>query len=146
MLQNRFLFICLSAIFVSLTSLCQETKFNSFVISDTFAYRKGVTSTYADAPYLTGQTPGFTLPEAIHSQQPQYPLWELSERIDGIVILKVLIAKDGKIQRAVVEQSAHKGMSRSAIEALLQSEFKPARKDSLPIDVWMKLTYRFNTK
>jgi len=68
-------------------------------------------------------------PELLEFQRPVYPK-NLRERdIEGKVILKLLIDKEGKVQEIqIFESSGYKTFDQIAVKSVWQWQFKPARK------------------
>jgi len=66
------------------------------------------------------------------------------DRISGIVILEVLVAKSGAIKDAVVLQGLPDGLSDTAVAAVKQWQFEPGTLKGEPVDVILNLTINFS--
>jgi len=76
----------------------------------------------------------------------QYP--EIARRagIEGKVIVKVLVGKDGKPKRAFVADSPSDMLNDAALKAVLATTFTPAIQNGNPIDVWVTIPIIFKIK
>lgn len=85
-------------------------------------------------------------PSIVHQVQPKYP--ELAQRagLEGTVILKVWVDKEGKVRKAVVLKSDGDVFNQAAIDAAMQWSFTPALQQKRPIDVWVAIPFRFQLR
>lgn len=76
----------------------------------------------------------------------QYP--EIARRagIEGKVVVKVLVGKDGKPKRAFVADSPSDMLNDAALKAVLATTFTPAIQNGNPIDVWVTIPIIFKIK
>ena len=65
-------------------------------------------------------------------------------RTRGIVVLKVIFAKTGRVESIRVVQGLADGLTESAVEAAKKIKFIPAKKDGKPVSMWMQLEYNFS--
>ena len=72
-----------------------------------------------------------------------YPEEAKKARVDGPVNLEVLIDRKGVVREVKVLSGPGFGLNESAIEALKQFEFQPARRGDEPVAVKIRYTYRF---
>lgn len=86
-------------------------------------------------------------PELLEFQSPVYPK-NLRERdIEGKVIVKLLIDKEGKVQEIqIFESSGYKMFDQIAIKAVRQWRFKPARKGNQQRVSWVLIPINFQIK
>ena len=86
-------------------------------------------------------------PELLEFQRPVYPK-NLRERdIEGKVILKILIDKEGKVQEIqIFESSGYKMFDQIAIKSVRQWRFKPARKGNQQRESWVLIPINFQIK
>jgi TonB family protein len=82
-------------------------------------------------------------PRVVHRVNPVYPEAARHERISGIVILEVLIGKDGRVKDTAVLKGLPDGLSEAALAAVKQWEFEPATLNGQPVDVIFNLTTNF---
>jgi protein TonB len=87
---------------------------------------------------------GVTNPEPIPSSQvqPRYPETARMAKIQGMVVLQVVIHKDGSVGDIQVLQSpgAKFGFDASAIAAVRQWRYKPGQQNGKPVDVYFAIT------
>jgi len=82
-------------------------------------------------------------PVVIHHVEPLYPDAARRGRISGIVILEVVIRKDGTIKDAAVLKGLPDGLSEAAVDAVRKWTFKPGTLNGEPVDVIFNLTINF---
>ncbi|HYV82778.1 MAG TPA: energy transducer TonB [Pyrinomonadaceae bacterium] len=66
---------------------------------------------------------------------------DASNRAAGIVILRVVFAKTGRVENITVIRGLPNGLTEKCIEAAKKIRFKPAMKDGQPVSIWMQLEY-----
>lgn len=86
-------------------------------------------------------------PELLEFQRPVYPK-NLRERgIEGKVILKLLIDKEGKVQEIqIFRSSGYKAFDQIAVKSVWQWQFKPARKGNQQRESWVLIPINFQIK
>ena len=86
-------------------------------------------------------------PELLEFQRPVYPK-NLRERdVEGKVMLKVLIDKEGKAEEIqIFESSGYKMFDQIAIKSVRQWRFKPARKENQQRESWVLIPINFQLK
>ena len=83
------------------------------------------------------------LPEAITKVEPRYPPDAKRDGFEGTVLVHALIGPDGLVHDTKVLKSLP-AFDDSAVAAVKQWTFKPARTAGKPIGVWMTLPVRFS--
>jgi protein TonB len=63
--------------------------------------------------------------------------------VQGVVVLKVLLAGDGKLNRVRVVRRLPYGLTENAIFAACKIKFKPAMKEGKPVSQWVEIQYGF---
>jgi TonB family protein len=63
----------------------------------------------------------------------------------GIVILKVVLAKNGEVKNIRVVSGLPDGLTEQAIETAKKIKFTPAMKDGKPVSMWMQLEFNFSS-
>lgn len=85
-----------------------------------------------------------TLPEVIDDIDAVYPLQAERDAIEGSVVLKVDVDRQGKVRGVNVLVRAGYGMDESAVRAVWRARFKPARdRNGRAVDYWVKHTVHF---
>ena len=94
------------------------------------------------------QKDGVTLPVPVRSIKPGYTAAAMDARIEGKVVLSVVVLDDGKVGEVTVTQSLDKeyGLDTQAVEAAKQWLFKPGTKDGKPVAVRVDLEMTFTLK
>jgi TonB family protein len=82
-------------------------------------------------------------PVVIRKANPFYPDSARRNNVMGIVILEVLVGKDGRVKETAVRKGLPEGLSQAAIDAVRQWEFKPGTLNGEPVDVIFNLTINF---
>ena len=100
----------------------------------------------SDTVYKPGD--GVSLPEVIRQVGPHYTSEAMSHRIEGVVILDVVVKADGAVGDVTVTQSldAVYGLDDSAVKAMKQWQFKPGTKDGKPVAVRVEVRMAFTLK
>lgn len=81
-------------------------------------------------------------PEVIKQVPPEYPEVARKAGIEGSVILKVLIEKDGSVSQAMVVKGKDI-LQQAALNAIYQYRFSPAQQNDKPVKVWLTMPIRF---
>lgn len=85
-------------------------------------------------------------PAVVHRIEPAYPQTLLRMHKEGIVILQALITANGDIQKIEILKSDHPLFSQSAINAVSQWKYRPARLRGKPVAVYFTVTVVFTIK
>lgn len=84
------------------------------------------------------------LPVPIEFVQPEYPALAREAGIEGMVRMKVVVGKDGKVVSAtVISSDVTPAMERAARKAALHSRFKPARQRNRAVEATVMIPYKF---
>jgi len=71
-----------------------------------------------------------------------YPTDAAAARVQGVVILEVTIAKDGRVADATIRRSIPQ-LDQAALDAVRQWRFTPTVIDGEPVEVVMTVTVNF---
>ena len=83
-------------------------------------------------------------PVLIKFVNPRYPDLARQAGIEGTVLLRVLVAEDGKVMSvSVIQSDVTPAMERSAMQAAKQFLFKPAKQRTVPVKAHMAIPIRF---
>ena len=84
-------------------------------------------------------------PVRISIDPPVYPEMAISAGVEGTVLVRVLVGKDGKVKDAVVIEG-HDLLKEAAIECAKTAVFRPALLRHRPVEVWvmMPITFRMH--
>ncbi|HST12342.1 MAG TPA: energy transducer TonB [Terriglobales bacterium] len=84
-----------------------------------------------------------SLPRLKDQPRPDYPSHALDANHQGQVILYVQIGKDGKVQKAVVTQSAGESLDSSVMDAVQHAQYEPAMCGTTPVESETELSNTF---
>ncbi|HJP94733.1 MAG TPA: energy transducer TonB [Pyrinomonadaceae bacterium] len=78
--------------------------------------------------------------------EPSYTKNARHNGIEGIVVLRVVFSKTGRVENIEVRSGLPYGLTEQAIKAAKEIRFIPAMKDGKYVSMWMQLEYDFNLK
>ena len=84
-----------------------------------------------------------SLPRLKEQPRADYPSHALDAFHQGQVILYVLVGSDGKVQRAVVTQSAGESLDSSVLDAARHVQYEPAMCGNVPVESETELSNTF---
>ena len=93
------------------------------------------------------QKPGgdVTMPRLVREVKPEYTAAARKERVQGSVLLEMVVKEDGTVGEARITQSLDTkyGLDEQAIKAAKQWEFKPGMKNgkAVPVQVDIEMTF-----
>ena len=82
-------------------------------------------------------------PVLVHSVPAQYPELAIRVGLEGTVIVKIWVDREGKVRQASVEKSDNGMFDQPAIDAARQFVFTPAYMNSGPVSVWVSVPFHF---
>ncbi|MCB1057428.1 MAG: TonB family protein [Acidobacteria bacterium] len=88
---------------------------------------------------------GVSPPVLVSIDEPKYPPIARRARVEGDVILSLLVDETGRVKEVKVVQGARSkaGLNEAAIEAARTARFKPASKDGVRVRMWATLKIPF---
>lgn len=96
---------------------------------------------YGGGVFIVGS--GVSEPRAIYKPEPEYSPEARQAKLQGTVILSLVVGADGKAHAIHVERSLGMGLDERAIEAVRQWRFEPAQKDGKPVAVAVSVEVSF---
>jgi periplasmic protein TonB len=78
----------------------------------------------------------------IYRVQPQYPPLARQARIQGVVVLRAMVSREGKIENLQVI-TGHPLLVKSAMDAVLQWRYRPYYLNNEPVEVETQVTVNF---
>ncbi|HUO85102.1 MAG TPA: TonB family protein, partial [Thermoanaerobaculia bacterium] len=89
--------------------------------------------------------PGLVEPELISLKKVEYPRLARMQRVQGIVILRVLVSETGQVTRAELLRGVPQnvGINEAATEMAQGARFKPATKDGVRVKAYKTITIPF---
>jgi TonB family protein len=95
-----------------------------------------------------GKDPAVTLPKVISEVKPQYTREAMEAKIQGDVVMSVVVRTDGTTGEIEVTKSldTEHGLDKQAVAALSQWRFEPGLKGGKPVPVRVTVEMRFTLK
>lgn len=87
-----------------------------------------------------------TAPRAIVKQPPMYTEEARKERIEGLVILRLVIDETGEVSEVDVLKGLPFGLTETAVETVKKWKYEPARHAGKPVSVLYNITINFRLK
>jgi len=84
-----------------------------------------------------------TAPRVIYAPDPQYTDKARKAKINGTVVVSLIVTADGRVRDVQVIKSLTPDLDRKAIEAFRKWKFNPATKDGQPVAVQIKAEASF---
>jgi protein TonB len=84
------------------------------------------------------------MPKIIRRVAPVYPELAILANLEGTVLVKIWVDKEGKVREASVVKSDAEILNDAAITAARQFLFTPAYMNSGPVSVWVTIPFRFH--
>jgi TonB family protein len=86
---------------------------------------------------------GATAPRLVHRELPEYTAEARNERIQGTVVLNVIVGPDDRAHHIVVAKGLGFGLDEKAMECVQQWRFEPGKKDGEPVAVKAMIEMNF---
>jgi len=89
--------------------------------------------------------PGVAPPQLVSFPKPEYPPLARRLRVQGVVVVSVLVDENGQVQDArIVEPIPQKvGINEAALAAARSARYKPATKQGVRVKMWTRLRIPF---
>ena len=82
-------------------------------------------------------------PKALYAPDPEYSDAARKAKLQGTVVLWLVVDKDGNPQRIKIQRKLGKGLDEKAVEAVKQWRFQPSRMDGQPVAVMINVEVNF---
>jgi protein TonB len=83
-------------------------------------------------------------PEPMRRVDPKLPRRIVAKQLEGKVVVKALIDKEGRVERARIKSAEPKGVFEShVLEAVKQWQFQPASYEGKAVKTWIELPFNF---
>jgi TonB family protein len=102
-------------------------------------------ATAADDEPIVDMGPGITAPKVTHQVNPAYKPDSEGFRISGTVLVGLVVSSKGAPKDVHVVRSLEKAVDQTAVEAVQQWQFEPARKGGQPVAVRITVEIRFHS-
>ncbi|HEX4962191.1 MAG TPA: TonB family protein [Thermoanaerobaculia bacterium] len=89
--------------------------------------------------------PGVTAPQLVTFPKPEYPPLARTLRVEGVVVILVLVDENGQVQDAKVAEGVKQnvGLNEAALKAARTARYQPATKDGVRVKMWTRLRIPF---
>ena len=85
-----------------------------------------------------------TAPVVLNAPDPDYSEEARRKKIEGTVLLWILVGEDGRVHDAQITRSLGSGLDQEAIKAVRRWTFKPATKNGAPVETKMNVQVSFH--
>ncbi|MEW6131152.1 MAG: energy transducer TonB [Acidobacteriota bacterium] len=85
-------------------------------------------------------------PVALNYPRPNYTEEARKNKIQGAVLVRVLVGADGSVKSVRVSRGLPDGLNEEAIRAAYQIRFRPATKNGQPVAYWVNVQIDFNLR
>jgi TonB family protein len=93
---------------------------------------------------LVEMGPGVVPPQLVSAPKAQYPPMARTLKVEGIVVVSVLVDENGRVaETQVVESSRQKILDEAAVDAAKSAQYRPATKDGVRVKMWTRLRIPF---
>jgi TonB family protein len=100
-------------------------------------------TTSVDSPVRVGGD--VKAPVVIHRVEAAYTEEARKAGISGVIIMEVVVGRDGLVKKAEVLKPLRFGLDQAAIDAVKQWRFRPGTLNGQPVDVLYNLTVNFRS-
>jgi len=83
-------------------------------------------------------------PIKLYGPKPGYTEEARQARIQGVVLLQLVIDREGNVQKAEIVKGLPMGLDELAVETVKGWKYEPARRNGEPVSVYMNLTINFS--
>jgi TonB family protein len=89
--------------------------------------------------------PGVIPPQLVSSPKPEYPPMARNLRVEGIVVVSILVDENGRVQDVRMADPIEKkvGINEAALDAARRVTYKPATKEGVRVKMWTRLRIPF---
>jgi TonB family protein len=92
---------------------------------------------------LVALGPGVTPPKSLRKTSVEYPDTARKQKLEGTVQLNMLISETGQVIDVRVLKSAHPILDEAAVKTVKQWVYEPAKKQNVPVRVWLSTSITF---
>ncbi len=144
---------------VKINSEPPQQKEKNIVSNETSAFAKGLTSEHKHVVQPKGGLAGkgnaapsgpkvvMASPAYSENPDPVYPRVARKRGYEGVVLLKVLVGGDGRVEDLLVSKSSgYDVLDRSALKAVREWLFEPGNVDGKLVKMWVKVPVQFALK
>jgi TonB family protein len=89
---------------------------------------------------------GIQAPKAVYTPQPEYTDKARRKKINGVVLLSFVVAKDGTVHDPAVTRSLESSLDQQSLDTVKKWRFEPATKDGQPVAVRIQAEMSFHIR
>ncbi len=83
-------------------------------------------------------------PQVLSSVAPEYPYGARRNRVEGKVVVRLLVNREGRAEQLSVHSSTPQGVfDKAALDSARRWMFKPGRYDGNAVDTWVLIPFNF---
>ncbi len=123
------------------------------MLASSFALFLSGTTLTAQAPpqspseVVYGQfDPGITRAKATYQPNPEYSSRAARKKIQGTVLLSIIVTAEGTVRDPQVTRSLDKDLDKNALECVKKWKFEPATKDGKPVATHVAVEVSFRVQ
>ncbi len=123
------------------------------MLASSFALFLSRTTLTAQAPpqspseVVYGQfDPGITRAKATYQPNPEYSSRAARKKIQGTVLLSIIVTAEGTVRDPQVTRSLDKDLDKNALECVKKWKFEPATKDGKPVATHVAVEVSFRVQ
>ena len=90
--------------------------------------------------------PGITRAKATYQPNPEYSDRAARKKIQGDVLLSIIVTADGTVRDPQVTRSLDKDLDKNALECVRKWKFEPATKDGKPVATHVAVEVSFHVQ
>jgi periplasmic protein TonB len=105
----------------------------TLLFGGTALFAQDVSEKTSEPVYAVGN--GVTAPKAVYMPDPEYSQKARKKKINGIVVVAMIITPEGRVRDVKVAKSLDEGLDKQALAAVRTWRFEPATKDGKPVAV-----------
>lgn len=88
--------------------------------------------------------PGFDLGEL--QKRVVYPEMAKRAGIEGVVLVRALIGKNGRVKKTIIQASENSALNKAASKAVKETIFTPAIQNDRPVQLWISIPVDFRLR
>ena len=97
----------------------------------------------ADETVVVAKKIGVIPPLAIHQPKPEYTELARKDKVEGVVVVSLVVDEQGLPQHLKVTRGLGDGLDENAIKAVKQYRFNPAMENGKPVAVYLNIEVDF---
>jgi TonB family protein len=114
------------------------------LLSGAITLRAQVASQNPSEIVYTHTEKGMTAPKAVYQPAPEYADAPRRKKIQGAVLVSMIVNADGKVRDTQVLHGLDKDLDQKALECVNQWKFEPATKDGQPVAMRLIVQVNFH--